>query len=293
MRARRSGPWCVLGALAAACHPTHDPVPPATNPVVDASSDPAPTEDPTAKEPPIESCGAEDLSFADHAWAPADAPAVASLRLDDPDLDTALAALAEHSRAPGHGLPIPLALSLSQWSWQVPLLTSTLRTAGFWPAELTFVASKDAQHAWVWRSDCDLDHAIDRIQQAWSVAARRTVDGVVATPPPSPTDDPTFPYDVLMLSGDRMALVPAGAGSQALTRLGGRPRAMGSLGPPSSTAGARLDEISEAPIRLVLLGVALVDPAAPSASDTQLLRVTAQGVVPAPADSNDASVAGP
>ncbi|MCA9711375.1 MAG: hypothetical protein KDK70_36385, partial [Myxococcales bacterium] len=228
--------------------------------------------------PALPPCGPAGAAFDDHAWVPADTPAVASIRLDDPTLASALDALGEHTRAPGHGLPIPLALSLGQWSWQVPLLVSTLRAAGFAPAELTFVASADGAHAWIWRNTCDLDPTLAHVEEAWSVELRRTVDAVVGTPAPA-ADAPAFPHDVLILPGDRMALVPAGRGSSVLARLS-RPAPAPRLGAGATqTAGQRLDALEPAPVRLVVQGLALVDPAAATApADAQALRITAEGI---------------
>jgi hypothetical protein len=204
---------------------------------------------------------------------------VASIALDEPALPGALAALAEHVRAPGHGLPIPLAFSLGQWSWQIPVLVATLRQAGFRPAELVLVRD-EVDAAWVWRSTCDLDEAVERIEAAWSVEARRTVEGMIATPRPAAADGaPAFPYDVLLLPGERMALVPAGRGSAMLDRFGRPAPALGLSGAPATTAGRRLDALVPAPVRLVVLGRGLLDPTAATAEHEVLaLRATAEGV---------------
>jgi hypothetical protein len=296
-RARR---WLGLVALAAACHPAGGPTPPSetrtdgTTTHGAARSDDAARSDPAPAEP--EPCGSVGERFEDHAWVPSSATTVASVQLDAPELPAALQALAEHARAPGHGLPIPLSFSLGGWSWQVPVLVATLRTAGFRPAELVFVGDDGADHAWLWRSTCDLDAAIERIEAAWAVEARRTVEGVVATPrAPAPgSEAPAFPYDVLMLPGERMALVPAGRASAVLDRFS-RPRpTLGLGGAPLATAGHRIDELDPAPVRIVVLGRALLDPAAPAADhEAQRLRVTGDGVErPAPPETGSAARAG-
>ncbi len=266
-----------LGMGLAACHPR--PTPPAptvrpTEPVEPAK----PVETTQAVEPPepVEPapCGPIDERFDDHAWLPAAATTVASVQLDAADLEATLRALGEHARAPGHGLAIPLSFSLGQWSWQVPVLTATLRRAGFRPAELVFSSDDASDHAWMWRSTCDLDETIERIEAAWSVRSRRVVDGVVAT-------DPTgaFPYDVLMLSGERMALVPAGRASAVLARWGPAPPSAGLGGAPRSTAGRRLDDLQPATVRLVFLGRALLEPGAATTEHApQTLRITGEGV---------------
>jgi hypothetical protein len=216
---------------------------------------------------------------------------VASVQVDAPELSRALWALAEHARTPGHGLPIPLAFSLGEWSWQVPVLAATLRQAGFRPAELVFVSDDAADHAWLWRSTCDLDEAIERIEATWAMDARRTVEGMVATPraPATGSDTPAFPYDVLLLPGERMALVPAGRASVVLDRLGRPGPSLGLGSAPAATAGRRLDELDPAPVRLVVLGRALLDPAATVADhEAQTLRATGDGVDRAEAPSERA-----
>lgn len=279
----RTGWSTVLWLGAAACRPAGPSDPPEPPPTLE----PAPREaEPGVQDPP--SCGPKGEGFDAHAWAPETAPAVASIHLDDPELQPALSALGAHVRGSGHGLPIPLAFSLGQWSWQIPTLVGTLRQAGFHPRELVFVAGDDGDHAWVWRSTCDLDQAVEHIEAAWSVRARRTVEGMVATP--RTTTAPPFPYDVLMLPGQRMALVPAGRATAVLDRFA-RPAPRLGLGVATvPTAGRRLDELDTAPVRLVFVGRALLDPAAGSAAhEPRLMRVTAQGVQPRPKDeaSND------
>jgi hypothetical protein len=215
------------------------------------------------------------------------------VRIDAAELPAALRVLAEHVRAPGHGLPIPLSFSLGQWSWQIPALAAMLRQVGFRPAELVFVSDDAAESAWLWHSTCDLDEAVERIEAAWSVEARRTVDGLVASPRTG-ADGPAFPYDVLMLPGDRIALVPAGRGSAMLGRLGRPAPTVGLGGASVATAGRRLDDLEPAPVRLVVLGRALLDPAAPAADhQTRALRVTDQGVEDPRAGAADATVPSP
>jgi hypothetical protein len=286
-RARRGASLLVLGL---ACHPASARPPDAGTTAAASSADtrgqrpPAPT----AAEPVP--CGPAGERFEDHGWVPAGAAAVASVEVDAPALPAALGALAEHVRAPGHGLPIPLAFSLGQWSWQIPALVATLGQAGFHPAELVLVRD-EVDAAWVWRSTCDLDEAVARIEAAWSVRARRTVEGIIATPgPAAAAGTPAFPYDVLLLPGERMAVVPAGRGSAVLGRLGRPAAVIGLSGAPVASAGRRLDALAPAPVRLVVLGRGLLDPAAATADHEALaLRATADGVQ-GPGASGDASL---
>ncbi|MEX1364863.1 MAG: hypothetical protein AB1Z98_17175 [Nannocystaceae bacterium] len=278
-----AGPRRLLAlVLLAACRPE-----PTVDPGDTRSSD-GPPPDAIASDPSPPPCEPAGPSFDDHRWAPATAPAIASIALADPQLPQALSQLAEHARGRGHGLPIPLAFSLSQWSWQVPTLVATLRQAGFAPAELVFVAGEDADHAWVWRSACDLDTAMQRIEDAWSLRARRVVEGMVAESNP-----PGFPYDVLALPGERFALVPAGRAAAVLQRWS-RPAPSPGLGATAPGPGARLDAVEAAPVRLVTQGRALLDPTATAAhEEVQTLRVTATGVLAPPSAGADASLGDP
>lgn len=276
MLAARARARAVVGivVVVAACRPGAASQPPHAG----DGGEPAPTAEPAPTEPPVP-CGPVGERFDDHAWAPASATTIAAIALDAPELPAALQALAEHARAPGHGLPIPLSFSLGQWSWQVPVLVATLREAGFAPAELVFVSTDANDSAWVWHSSCDLDEAVARIEATWAVEARRTVEGVIATPrPPAGDGTPAFPYDVLILPGQRMAMAPAGRGGAVLGSFG-RAAPPGLSGAPPTTAGRRLDALAPAPVRLVVLGRALLDPGAAAADHAaQVLRITGDGV---------------
>jgi len=225
-------------------------------------------------------CEPTGAAFDDHRWIPVGAPAAATVQLDHPDLDAALAQLSTFTRTPGHGLPIPLAFSMGQWSWQIATVRATLGQAGFAPAELVFVGGQEADHAWFWRSACDLDEAIARIEAAWAVRSKRVIEGMVLTPQPTTEPDALrFPYDVLMLSGERFALVPAGRASTLLRRWS-RPATPVGAGGAQPSIGARLDELEPAVIEIVVSGHALVDPSAEAMPEpTRTLRVTAEGVV--------------
>lgn len=285
------GRWLPIVALVAACRPAAAPSPP-HDPPTERPDDPPATQTPPPPERPTP-CGPVGEAFDAHAWAPETAPAVASIRLDDPELPAALQAVGAHARGSGHGLPIPLAFTLGQWSWQVPTLVATLGQVGLRPAELVFVASDEGDHAWVWRSTCDLDELVARMETEWSVHARRTVEGMVATPkPPAGPDDSAFPYDVLVLPGQRMALAPAGRATAVLERFAEPAPRMGLGVTPPPTAGRRLDALPPAAVRLSFVGRALLDPAAATAAhEARSLRVTANGVHPEPPD--DASLPAP
>ena len=95
---------------------------------------------PVAPDPPQAealACGAGGEHFAEYGFVPPGVRAAARLRLDTPEFDASLQALAETARGDGHGLPIDLAFAFGQWSWQVPLVVSTLGRAGHRPSELS------------------------------------------------------------------------------------------------------------------------------------------------------------
>lgn len=280
-RGRVRGAAVCLMAWSAACRP-EPTTPPEPDPTAAEPAEPRPDARPSACEP-------GGAPFDDHSWAPAATPALASIALDDPALTDALRTLGEHARGPGHGLPIPLAFSLSQWSWQVPALVATLDQAGFSPTELVFVADDEgADHAWVWHSACDLEGALQAMEAAWGVRSRTVVDGVIASPePPADPDGVAFPYDVLVLPGDRFALVPAGRAASVRQRWD-RPAPATALGSRAPGPGDRLDQLEPAPVRLVVRGHALVDASATSTPDgIRALRILADRIeTPAGADAS-------
>lgn len=280
-----------LALAVTACRPT--PTTTATPSESAATADSKVGSSHTTPEPTTTSCGTPGLTIEEHGWVLHRAPAVVSVDLTAPELDEALRQLGEFSRQPGHGLPIPLAFSLGQWSWQIPALRATLQRAGFDPASLVFVAGERSAHAWVWRSDCDLDEAIERIEAAWDVTARRTVDAVVATPNAPTESEPepekvTFPYDVLLLPADRIALVPAGMADSIRRSWSEAPRADAPGAAPK--IGDRLDTVAPAAIRLVVSNEGLLDPTVQTGDHPQLAwRATAQGVTAAEPAADEAN----
>ena len=138
--------WVCGVVLATACHPASGPTPPAstdTGGATEAEGTTTPEDTAAPELTPLEPapCGAEGERFDDHAWAPSSATTVASVELDAPELRSALAALAEHARTPGHGLPIPLSFSLGEWSWQRNPFVATTQYNGLLATLMLFGSS--------------------------------------------------------------------------------------------------------------------------------------------------------
>lgn len=238
----------------------------ATSPV-DPTADPAAE---PAEDSPGERCGPPGERLGGLAWVPADARLTALIRLDADDLGGTLDALGDLARSDAHGLPMDVAFGLAHWDFQVPLLGSTLRQAGFEPAELAVVRIDDIGTSWVFGSTCDLDIAAARVESAWGVHVRRTATGAIGTP----ADDPSFAFDVVFLPGDRVVLSPAGAGA-ALAR------AVVAT-PPSSERprpGTIVEALEPATVRAFVFGPALAAAAAPNEPEiAKRLRASAEGV---------------
>lgn len=297
-----------LGALVLACGPkkttggSGSSIPPpddggdpaAPSPTDDGGDTPAPVV--TA---PAGPCGSRGLTLGQYDWIPADARAVVTIAVAQPQTAAALSTLADRGKSAEHGLPITFAFAITQWPIVVPVLGSLLDAIGLQPDEVVYLApAQGPAFAWVVQSDCDLDDATARIESEWGLLARRRVEGVVCAAPPDPnagdgtlanppraTDDAlddtkrtddhadihAFPYDVVFSHGGRVALVPRGYGDAFLSALktasspapGNRPRWT-----------AALEAIDPAPVRGVLSGRALLGSAAKRAPAAMQLRVT-------------------
>ena len=230
--------------------------------------------EPPKPEPPPEpalECGAGGERFHDYSFVPTGVRAAVRLDLGASELDATVAKLAEAARGDAHGLPIDVAFAVGQWSWQVPLIVSTLERAGHHPGELVYLYIDKGVSAWTWPSSCDLEAQTKAADAGWSLAVKPSAFGAVAR------GGESFPYDVLYYRGAFVALAPAGK-SSAVAQVMAAP-AMGDEPAPGEVLGT-----APAPIHLVLTGRALVDPAA-EAEGQPLRQLTATpeglfGVVP-------------
>lgn len=240
---------------------------------------PAPPPAPTPNvEPALDACPAV-TAFETLSWIPPAAEAVTVIDLEDETLPEALANLSEGARTPERQLPIRVAFALGQWSWQVPLLRSTLTLAGFEPQQLVHIALPDGTSAWAWPPSCDLETLTTNLARGWSLSLRATPYGAVAVAGLTETGEPAFPYDFLAYGAAAYVLVPAGRAHAVAQRLAER-----SNNPSKPGLGQAVDALEAAPIRLVVRAGSLLTPGAAASAPNSLTahRVDAQAwtVVP-------------
>ncbi|MCR9164206.1 MAG: hypothetical protein ACE37F_17735 [Nannocystaceae bacterium] len=258
----------MLGALSGC--PTQRPAPQAPEP------------DPQPPATAVLACPA-DAPFTTLGWTPPSAESVAVVDLRADALDETLRRLSEGAKSPDRQLPIRLAFSLGQWTWQVPLLRTTLASAGFDPAQLVHVSLPDGASAWAWPQSCDLPTLADNLATAWGMRVRSTPYGAVGLVPSDASgDEVAFAYDFIAYGASAYLLVPAGRAQAVASRLAER----GSdLGAPS--LGQIASELDEAPVRLVVRTGALLTPGATADAPDRVSRhrVDAQGWQTVPAGS--------
>ncbi len=247
---------CLCAALAMGCRASAGPSAPADHPTRAES-----TPEPAA---PVACVG--DDGFATLSWVPPAAQAVTLIDLRSPELPEALVRLEQGARDPQRKLPIRVAFALAQWTWQVPLLRSTLERAGFDPAQLVHVALDDGTSIWAWPPACDFESMQRNLAQGWGTALRTSPYGAVASAGVEPSGAQTFPYDFIAYGASTLALTPAGRAGAVAQRLAERPR------DPSSPRMADLvSSVEPAPLRIAVRTDALLTPGA----DTQ----TSQGPI--------------
>ena len=259
---RRPSPLAALWALLAVGCPK-----PATTP--STSPDTAETPSP-APETSVVECPAPE-PFASLRWVPPRAEAATVIALDDPGLPEALALLQQGVRSPERQLPIRVAFALGQWTWQVPLLRTTLERAGFSPAQLVHVALPDGTSAWAWPPSCDLETLRANLERGWSLTLRTTPYGATAAASRTPEGDLAFPYDFVAYGASAYLLVPAGKASAITQQLAER-----SPEPGASNLGEQAVGLQPAPLRAAIRNTALLTPGAPASNTTSLHRIDAR-----------------
>lgn len=223
-------------------------------------SDPVPRDmplplgpEPPAAEPPAPACADARDPLGDLAWLPRDARLAALFDLRDPGLDDAALRLARDVAAIP-GLPIVAGLGLGQLGVQLPLLRSQLRAAHLDPAELLLLHEPGGGVLWLLRARCDLPALQAELARAWGVQTRTSAAGPLAEPRGG-----SFPFDVLFLSDDRIALAPAGAGGKLRRWLEAPPAPDPfASSKPAETPGEALAALEAAPIRVVFGGRGLL-----------------------------------
>lgn len=238
-----------------------------------------PEPEPTAiAAPKVSACPAA-APFETLSWVPPAAEAVTLLDLVDPAMPQALTRLSEGARSADRQLPIRIAFALGQWTWQVPLLRSTLSQAGFEPQQLIHIALPDGTSAWAWSPTCDQDTLTENLAQGWGLTLRTTPYGAVAIAGLTETGEPAFPYDILAYGASAYVLVPAGRAYAVAQRLAERPS-----DPATPGLGEVADAVEPAPIRLVVRNGSLLTPGADAAavSSTAAHRIDADAWTPVP-----------
>ena len=256
----RVAPWLLSASLGAtACTPQQTRAP--------TAPESSPTNEETHDEPVLEACGPTGEQLHGLDWVPADASLTAVVDLTAADLEAALVHLAEAARADDHDLPMDVAFGFAHWDFQVPLIRATLLQAGFEPAELLALRVGDVGTSWVFGSTCDIDLALERLRSIWGLEVRRTATGALASPGTEP-----FAFDVVFLPGDRVALTPAGRGSD-FTR---------AVMVPTTSEGPRpsnlLEALDPAPIRAIVQGPALAYPGRDEPPMTRSLRASGESL---------------
>ncbi len=228
---------------------------------------------PTTNDPQPARCGPPGQRFDGIAFVPRTVRLAAVVDVASPELDDALAALAEAADR-GAPLPIDVAFATRQWSWEIPFVLRTLDDAGFEPAELLRVRTEDRLVAWMWPMRCDLAQARESVEARWGVRTRSSVNAVIGTP----TETSAFAFDVVFLEGEVGALVPRTRGAALLEDLAEPGPSYGALGGDTRPTGALIEVMEPAVIRMVVRGPSLVAGTGGAQGGEGLVRVTAAGV---------------
>jgi len=147
--------------------------------------------------------------------------------------------------------PTVAGLALSQIGLQVGHVRALLGELGIEPPELLLLQGPDGELVWLWRLPCDHERLRALVTSTWGVQIRTLVAGALGE-----TSDPQrFPFDLLFLPGDRLALVPAGGGLRLLRWLtdgGARVPALGALQVEGEGPSELLGTLAPAALRLVI-----------------------------------------
>lgn len=176
--------------------------------------------------------------------------------------------------------PIVAGLALSQVEFQVAHLRNILAKVGMEPPEVLLLQEPGGNIVWIWHLPCDLDRLRSLLAAGFGLRMRTLVSGVIG----EPVDATRFPFDLLLLPGDRLALVPAGKGRKTLRWLRGDALQVPGLvvpKPAEERPQALLSGLSPAPVRLVIagkVGGALTLRPGSTAATTMLVRVGAEGL---------------
>ncbi|MCB9705604.1 MAG: hypothetical protein H6711_27310 [Myxococcales bacterium] len=227
---------------------------------VDERASPAPSEEPPepAATPALElaaACEGPPQRIGGLEELPGDLRLAALIDAGAPDLDVSIARLEGWARGEGGGdgvgeAPIVAGLALSQLGLQLAMLRALLDPLDLRPPEILLLQGPGGETIWLWRQACDLERVRALYGERWGLRTRSLVGGVIGE-----AIDPTaFAFDLLLLPGDRQALVPAGRGLDLLRWLTApRPAATGlGVSTEGEPAGALLGALEAAPIRVLI-----------------------------------------
>ena len=176
--------------------------------------------------------------------------------------------------------PTVAGLALSQVGFQVGHVRTLLGGLGIDPPEMLLLQGPDGELVWLWRLPCDHDRLRALVTSAWGLEIRTLVAGALG----ETLDPQRFPFDLLFLPGDRLALVPAGGGLRLLRWLtdgGPRVPALGAPQVEEEGPAELLGTLAPAAIRLVIAdrvgGVLTLRPASRS-SGALRVRASAAGL---------------
>ena len=176
--------------------------------------------------------------------------------------------------------PTVAGLALSQLGFQVGHVRTILGGLGIDPPEILLLQGPDGELVWLWRLPCDHERLRALVTSAWGLQLRTLVAGALG----ETVDPQRFPFDLLFLPGDRLALVPAGGGLRILRWLtDGGPRVPALSAPQVDEEGPSelLGTLAPAAIRLVIAdrvgGVLTLRPAS-KVTGSLRVRVSAAGL---------------
>ena len=166
-------------------------------------------------------CGTSGLTFSDHAWVPADATLLTSIRRDDPELEAALERLARRFSEP---VSKP-GFVTAGWAYRhlgptVANVERLLAEIGLDPGELVQVQGPEVL-AWVLPTDCAPAELATRVSSRWQLML--TADFGRAGIRVGQGEE--LPFDVIVIDDTRVVLTLPGQASAAVAWLhpsGGR-----------------------------------------------------------------------
>lgn len=224
--------------------PRPTPVPTASTTAATSTIDPAAEADSGAVADADPEC-LEGSRFENLDWIP---PSRFALWIDRSAEEGAAALAAAPQAAKSEALPIFARFEFDQLAFGLPALDIVLGGLDLAPAELLLVHDADGIAGWMTPAPCDYEGLMARAESRWGMTWRRGVSSQVGRA----SDASGLPFDLVLLEGERMAVVPQGRGQASARWLRGEVADLVEARP-----GEALEAIPAAPLRLVLRGAAL------------------------------------